>query len=131
MYLNSRSCTGKHFQSSLLLWRALLKFIVCFRFGVCCLFIYSTTGSTISQNCSYVQSPSFPSTFTSSTSSSLTYTIAKCSNDVCALRIDFLTFSTVRDTAATPDEANACADIFTITVSFFLFSKIRPIHVKL
>ena len=50
------------------------------RFGVCCLFIYTGTSSTINQNCSYIQSPGFPSTFTASTASSLTYTIQKCSN---------------------------------------------------
>ena len=55
----------------------------------------------------------------------MTYTVAKCSNDVCALRIDFLTFSTVRDSAATPDEANACADIFTITVSTIISMLIK------
>ena len=26
-----------------------------YRFGVCCLFITSTSGSTLSQNCSYIQ----------------------------------------------------------------------------
>ena len=51
-----------------------------FSFGVCCLFIYTSTGSVVNQNCSYIQSPNFPSTFSSSDASSLTYTISKCSN---------------------------------------------------
>jgi len=86
-------------------------------FGVCCLFIYTTSGSTISQNCSYIQSPNFPSTFTSTDATSLTYTISKCSNDVCALRLDFLTFTTERSTAAAPAENLACGDPFTITTT--------------
>ena len=45
----------------------------------------------------------------------MTYTIQKCSNDVCAVRLDFETFSTVRDTVATALESNTCADPFTIT----------------
>ena len=36
-------------------------------------------------------------------------------SDVCALRLDLLTFSTQRDTVATAAENNACADAFTIT----------------
>jgi len=86
-------------------------------FGVCCLFIYSTSGSTISQNCSYIQSPNFPSTFTSTDATSLTYTIAKCSNDVCALRLDLVSFTTQRGVDATPTEAQSCGDAFTITTT--------------
>lgn len=36
-------------------------------------------------------------------------------SDVCALRLDLLTFSTQRDTVAQAAENNACADAFTIT----------------
>ena len=48
------------------------------RFGVCCLFLYSASGSTIMQNCSYIRNPSFPSSYTGT--SSVTYTIQKCSS---------------------------------------------------
>ena len=47
------------------------------RFGICCLFLFSTSGSTINQNCSYIRNPGFPSAFTAT--SSVTYTIQKCS----------------------------------------------------
>ncbi len=47
-----------------------------FRFGVCCLFILSTSAATISENCTYLQNPSFPSVYSSATG--LTYTISKC-----------------------------------------------------
>merc|ERR1712223_923586 len=32
-------------------------------FGVCCLFVYSSASTTISQNCSYIQNPNFPSAY--------------------------------------------------------------------
>ena len=39
-------------------------------------------------------------------------------SDVCAIRLDFETFTTQRDTVNPASEANACADIMTITVIF-------------
>ena len=50
-------------------------FINFFRFGVCCLFTYSTSGTTIKQNCSYIQNPGFPSVYTTTTA--LTYKVSK------------------------------------------------------
>ena len=47
------------------------------RFGVCCLFLITATGSTINQNCTYLRNPSFPSVYSST--SSLSYTVSKCS----------------------------------------------------
>ena len=46
------------------------------RFGVCCLFLVSASGSTISQNCTYIRNPGFPTAYSST--SSVTYTISKC-----------------------------------------------------
>jgi len=48
------------------------------RFGVCCIFLVSTSGSTISQNSTYLRNPSFPSVYSST--SSLSYSVTKCSN---------------------------------------------------
>jgi len=45
------------------------------RFGVCCLFLVSASGSTINQNCTYLRNPDFPNPYTSTTA--LTYTINK------------------------------------------------------
>merc|ERR1712156_1163284 len=42
-------------------------------FGVCCLFIASAGGSTVTQNCSYIQNPSFPNAYAATTA--LSYTI--------------------------------------------------------
>ena len=47
-----------------------------FRFGVCCVFMTSTCGASISVNCSYIKNPGFPSAFTST--SGCSYTINKC-----------------------------------------------------
>ncbi len=41
----------------------------------------STTGTTITQNCTYLQNPGFPTGYTTATS--VTYTIAKCDNSDC------------------------------------------------
>ena len=39
--------------------------------------------------------------------------------DVCALRLDFETFTTSRGTTAAPTEDNTCGDVFTITVKSY------------
>lgn len=81
-------------------------------FGVCCLFLVSTAGSTINQNCTYLRNPGFPTTLTGTTS--LTYTVNKCAPDVCFLRLDFETFQIVGPTD-TQAVANTCPDALKIT----------------
>jgi len=56
-------------------------------FGVCCTFYTSTCGSSISQNCSYVVNPGYPTVY--STAAACAITVKKCSDDVCQLRLDF------------------------------------------
>ena len=82
-------------------------------FGVCCVFIITSTGE-VNQNCSYIQNPSYPSTYSDTTS--LTYTIKKCSDEVCMVRLDFDSF-TIRGPAATNEVTNGhnCQDSFTVT----------------
>ena len=46
------------------------------RFGVCCWFTLQNTGE-LSQNCTYVQNPGYPSAYTDT--ASLKYTIRRCS----------------------------------------------------
>merc|ERR1711899_513401 len=90
-------------------------------FGVCCIFLYdSTDQTTINYNDTYIQNPSYPSTY--GETNSLTYTVNKCSDDVCFLRLDFETFvnqgpSDTNEAAAAPDAASACTDTFTVTTS--------------
>jgi len=62
-------------------------------FGVCCIFSVSATGSTLRQNNSYIVNPSYPSNYApTSTPTTLTYTIAKSSNDICRIRLDYDSF---------------------------------------
>jgi len=62
-------------------------------FGVCCIITTSTCGSTISTNTSYIRNPNYPSSYTPSSTGTCTFTINKCSADVCQVRLDFQTLS--------------------------------------
>ena len=79
----------------------------------------SSSGSTITQNCTYIQNPGFPSTYTSTTS--LTYTVSKCACDVCFVRLDFETHTILGPSATSEDATSpgghSCQDSFTVTVS--------------
>jgi len=79
-------------------------------FGVCCLFIVTATSTTIDQNCTYIQNPSFPSVYSSQTA--LTYTINKCSSDVCSVRLDFETFQIKGPADTLEATGGACVDGF-------------------
>jgi len=81
-------------------------------FGVCCLFTTQTAG-TISENCTYIQNPGFPSAYT--TGSTIQWTVAKCATDVCSLRFDFESFTTAGPTKT--DDSVACVDSFQVTAS--------------
>ena len=81
-----------------------------YSFGVCCLFVVTATSTTIDQNCTYIQNPSFPSVYASQTS--LTYEINKCSSDVCAVRLDFEAFQIAGPTLTTEVAGGACVDSF-------------------
>ena len=97
------------------------------------------TGTTVSENCTYVQNPSFPTGDTAA-SAALTYTVGKSSNgedistyvcylhihnivghglpfiDVCYLRLDFETFTLQGVGATTEINGGACTDTFVVTV---------------
>jgi len=86
-------------------------------FGVCCVFLYdSTSDTTINYNDTYIQNPNYPSTY--GDTSSLTYTVNKCSDDVCWLRLDFETFTIEGPANSQEDPATGvCTDTFTVTSS--------------
>ena len=77
-------------------------------FGVCCTFLVSTCGSTLDQNCTYIQNPSYPSSY--STSGSCSYSITPLHSEICQIRLDMDTFD-ITDAAA-----GTCTDSFDITV---------------
>ena len=89
------------------------KFLSNFRFGVCCLFTVSAGASQITQNCTYIQNPSFPSVYSDTTS--LRYTINKCSSEVCQVRLDFETFNIAGPAATTEATGGLCVDSFVVT----------------
>jgi hypothetical protein len=82
-------------------------------FGVCCFFSVDAT-ATISENCSYIRNPGFPSE--SSAPAAATFTIKKCSTDVCTIRLDFETFSLRGPTLTSEADAaaTACLDSFVV-----------------
>ena len=73
----------------------------------------STQFSTINQNCTYIQNPSFPSAY--SDTASVTYTIQKCCASVCAVRLDFETFTTLGPTSTAESSGGVCVDSFVVT----------------
>ena len=91
-----------------------------FSFGVCCVFVINDSSTTtISQNDTYIQNPGYPSQY--GETNTLSYTINKCSDDICWLRLDFETFNTVAPTdtieETTGPAAYACNDPMTITTT--------------
>jgi len=56
-------------------------------FGVCCMHTLYACGGTVSRNCTYIGSPSYPTTYT--TAGTCTYTISPVSTDICQIRMDF------------------------------------------
>ncbi len=77
------------------------------------MFVYSASSSTISENCSYIQNPGFPSVY--SATSTATYTINKCSSDVCDVRLDFETFNIVGPASTEEPTGGVCTDSFVLS----------------
>merc|ERR1719308_242012 len=59
-------------------------------FGVCCVFSVSTSLSSVNQNCTYIVNPGYPSNYVPTTQpTTVSYTINKCSADICRIRLDY------------------------------------------
>ena len=71
-------------------------------------FRVSTCGTTITNNCTYIQNPSYPSSYT--TAGSCEYEVTPISSDICQLRLDFDKFDITDATDGT------CTDSFDVTV---------------
>ena len=74
----------------------LINFLLCF---VLCL---------ISNNCTYIQNPGYPSAYT--TAGSCQYSVAPINSDICQLRLDLDVFD-IAETTTT----GACVDTFDVT----------------
>jgi len=80
-------------------------------FGVCCVFILSNCASIVTQNCTYVRNPGFPSAIDNI--ETCKFTIHKSHSSVCLLRLDFEAFSTIRSPTDTLETAGgSCTDTF-------------------
>ena len=91
-----------------------IYFSIC-SFGVCCLFLISSTSTTINQNCTYIRNPGFPSAY--SGTASLMYRINKCSSNICSVRLDFETFTIDGPTDTQEAGGGTCIDSFQVTGS--------------
>ena len=65
--------------------------------------------STVSNNCTYIQNPGYPSAYT--TSGSCQYSVTPMNSDICQLRLDLDAFDLAE--TATPD--GTCIDTFDVT----------------
>merc|ERR1712127_593719 len=95
-------------------------------FGTCCLFTQSECGGQVDNNCTHIQNVGFPTALTGTAATALpscNYQINKCQEDVCSLRLDFLTFNTQAGdfaaatggaAAGTMDSLGACRDTFEV-----------------
>jgi len=90
-------------------------------FGVCCIFSVSASLSTVNQNCTYIVNPGFPSNFEPTTRpTTVTYTVNKCSADICRIRLDYEQFVLTQPTAgggAADTQGNCGTDVMTLTTT--------------
>merc|ERR1719422_1474088 len=86
-------------------------------FGVCCIYTFSESGSTITRNVSYIVNPSYPSTYVpTNTPTTLSYTIEKCSCDICRIRLDYEVFqlTTALTTSGALIHTGACTTDYLV-----------------
>lgn len=76
-------------------------------FGVCCVVKVSTCGSSVSKNCSYIDNPSYPSAYT--TTGDCSYTVTRCSTEICQVRLDFFKVVLQQPASAT----GSCTNTYT------------------
>ena len=72
-------------------------------------FSVKTCGASISNNCTYIQNPNYPSS--ESTGTSCSFSISPLSADICQLRLDFDNFDITETSPAT----GTCVDTFDVT----------------
>jgi len=80
-------------------------------FGVCCIIAVSTCGSTVTQNCTYIENVNFPAA--RAELGACNYQITRCSNEICQIRLDFKEFVLNQPAAAT----GICADDTLVIVA--------------
>lgn len=66
-------------------------------FGVCCTITINTCGVGITQNCTYITNPSYPTTYT--TTGTCSHAVTPVNDEICQLRLDFDNFDITETTA--------------------------------
>jgi len=77
-------------------------------FGVCCFIKVDTCGGTVSRNCTYIESPSYPSDY--STTGDCSYSVTRCQDDICQIRLDFTAVSLQQPVSGTSTTTADCSD---------------------
>jgi len=89
-------------------------------FGTCCLFKVEECGGIARENCTYIRNEGWPAALTGEPeNTACAFTVNKCSEEVCSLRLDFNTFNIqagTGGTAAAQDTTGACQDTFAVTL---------------
>merc|ERR1711935_606862 len=75
-------------------------------FGVCCTFTKTACADVVTENCTYITNPGYPTAYSPTSATSCKYSVTPLSTDICQLRLDLDTFTL--GIAAT----GACTDSF-------------------
>merc|ERR1712223_693311 len=89
-------------------------------FGTCCLFAVDECGGTARENCPYIRNADFTDVLTGKPETTMcAFTVEKCSEDICSLRLDFINFNIlagIGGSATAQDTTGACQDTFEVTL---------------
>merc|ERR1711936_1193815 len=89
-------------------------------FGTCCLFTVDECGGTAQENCTYIRNEGWPNSLNGEPDNTMcAFTINKCKEEVCSLRLDFNTFNIQAGTGggATAEDSTAfCQDTFEVAL---------------
>ncbi|XP_059079510.1 uncharacterized protein LOC131877757 [Tigriopus californicus] len=85
-------------------------------FGVCCVFMLTSCGGTVTQNTTFVRNPGYPQSDTSGIMS-CTYTLNRIVNNVVQIRLDFIDVVT-NAMGPLPGACGGTADSITVTSPF-------------
>merc|ERR1712241_5382 len=78
-------------------------------FGVCCVFMADTCNAVVSENCTYARTPAMID------GNQCSFSVQKCQQDICALRLDFVAFATLGPANTEEVDGGACRDAFVVT----------------
>lgn len=92
-------------------------------FGVCCVYTVSACSSSVTKNCTYIENPSYPTTY--ATAGTCAYTVTRTQDDICQIRLDFFDAVLMQPTA-TGGGATVCTNTI-LQVTAGTTSQSRPL----